>query len=943
MKILSLFALISLLFASPAFAIDAREVNKMPHCTVANLSTCAVGEAQGRMGWITDAASATDCSVGGGTFQHACIRNENGAWDVMLPPGAVAPVFNVVSYGAVADAVAATGGSGCNNLTTPPVDNDASCTASGVPLACCTGDEAGTCTSTCTAIGLGTNNTVAFQAAWTAACAAGGGTVFTPCGSYRVGGPYASNFVEPSASCAGVRWIGEGAECTKIYIGTTGNGRIFSSSTAGVTTSTGLEIAHMTFLDDDTESRGHGYIILDDGTVTSSNASCIGVDDPLDCCTGVGTGSCTGPISGFTNYNSTIPGTTLVADVGHGLIGGEYVEIVGDGGDDELDGYYWVAKVSANAFFIEIPYDATPASGNWYVRPAVGDDVTWTGGYDGVVSRWDPTLGILRVSGDEWDVDLIDNPGTDDITSGFWIASNVGGTIFDIATNEESHGLNFGDCDDCSLHDCTFQNLGDESVNVARADNFRMYNVTFKDTPWTAGGGSAINVGVDTTNSSIKDNTFYGGVRGRGGDAIAIEVNASPGLSGLIIEGNFFFDSSTEQQDLLKTGIRLHPYGASIDDVLITDNIFDFGAVNTAIYQSGNTNPINRLTIRDNEIINGSIDLVRGNLTKLLIEDNTLDGSGIIGEASLLSAKAMRLKGAAWVNDNRVYSFPNVCAEFVTAGAGKVRVTDNDCIGTAWVNGADAAIYFNSATAADPAIVTGNYLVGAYSPSTTSAIDCNGIPDSFIENNTIVAPDSFGIRDCSRIMGNAIDMTDSADGADCINVANLDHPEISDNTCIATVQDGIVVSSTLYATIKDNVIRGMVTTAEAIDEEGTAMFTHCEGNRSVSESCFTVSSTTNMDVGDDVQALVAGCTGADTHDGYIVSISGTTVCWVPDDFSDDGDLNADTHDLENNGGDAWTSLNVATTADQWAAMQPNDIDCSGTGSAEANNEYVPIP
>ena len=103
-------------------------------------------------------------------------------------------VFNVTDakYGAVADAVVASGGANCNALINGPLNEDVG------------GFE------TCTTPGSGTDNTAAFQAAFDAACAAGGGIVYAPDGDYRIVDPDGAlpGGIDPSDNCANVRFTG---------------------------------------------------------------------------------------------------------------------------------------------------------------------------------------------------------------------------------------------------------------------------------------------------------------------------------------------------------------------------------------------------------------------------------------------------------------------------------------------------------------------------------------------------------------------------------------------------------------------------------------------------------------------------------------------------------------------------------------------------------------
>jgi hypothetical protein len=963
-------------------------------------------------------------------------------------------VYNIAEYHPAANAVAATGGAGCNNLTTGPLGS--------VP-------QTGT---TCTAAGTGTNDTATFQRAWNDACAAGGGNILTPCGDYRIGGPGAGVFLKPAAVCDDVVWTGEG-ECSRLYIGTTANGKMFSTAAAdgGCTSGcSGLKILNLNLIDDDTEQRGHEYIIVDDGTITSNTTGsitayaeyggtvpgCTAEGKPIACCTAANTGC-----------------TTLITDAAHGLSGGERILI---SGSTNYNDYCWTNYVNANSFYCEVMFEADDGASTWSMVPGIGDDVSWNAAAeDGTVVRYDETNGVLRIRPDDRLTDIIDVAGTDDvihlfgsiktvtgatqanpvvITSnnhGFsdgevvrisgvvgmveindrsftvansaantyelsgenglghaayvsdgtaqrhgWTATNVGTSILSVATNEESHGFLIRDCDDCEVAHNRWEGFGDETLEVTNSLRPKVHHNLLVNVPWTAGSGSGIMIGKGVVGGSFDHNTCLGGAGGNATRCVTMEINSDVTTSDNKVVDNTIIDdgllgseiviSGASQADPvvidavahgLTNGWRVFITGITgmeeINDrwfFVANKNDDDFELRNEdgtghgawsaggvarrlgdrqdviklrgarySIYQSAFSFDNIGMTIRDNKIWGGAMFFFNVNLSQLVIENNSMYGTGIVGEAGHPDSHALLLGGEVTARGNHIYDYPGGCVDVVQSGNLPVIIDGNHCLDSCWGDNCLAGMYFRAASASTLKVINNNLEMATN--ATTGArhgIVGLGIEDSYAENNTVIGPDSDGIKDIRVIKGNTI-----VDAIDCIET-NLDYAFISDNECDGNTDDGIVLTGTNFATVKGNVCRNMTATDECIDEESGAMFTECEGNRSISEGCFTVSSATNIDVGDDVKAKAAGCSEADTHDGTIISVDGTTICWVPDDLSDDGDLSSGLHDLENNGGDAWQVDNVVMSGAQWNVAQVNDIDClGGVGSTEVNNTYIPVP
>lgn len=147
-----------LLLPSLAFAIPPGEVNYMPMCTIAQRNTCGGGPEPGRHIWVIDGQGPLDCTVGGGTDQHICVRGaDNAFFPIASTGGGEAAVYDLCRSGAPGigfDPVTKTYGVACGNYNwssvTGGVDGDGvfSLTTAVCPGGCaewvtCTGEARG--------------------------------------------------------------------------------------------------------------------------------------------------------------------------------------------------------------------------------------------------------------------------------------------------------------------------------------------------------------------------------------------------------------------------------------------------------------------------------------------------------------------------------------------------------------------------------------------------------------------------------------------------------------------------------------------------------------------------------------------------------------------------------------------------------------------------------
>jgi len=83
-----------------------------------------------------------------------------------------------------------------------------------------------------------------------------------------------------------------------------------------------------------------------------------------------GSGDLSGTITGFSDYNSTVAGTTLVNDAAHDLATGDRITITSspdsyyDTASSNSDGNYAITVINSSTFYITATYSAED-SGSW--------------------------------------------------------------------------------------------------------------------------------------------------------------------------------------------------------------------------------------------------------------------------------------------------------------------------------------------------------------------------------------------------------------------------------------------------------------------------------------------------------------------------------------------------------------------------------------------------
>lgn len=66
--------LLFLLWAMPAVGVN---------CLVSTLDTCAGSPSAGTAAWVVDGKGPGDCTIGGGSSQHRCVRRVDGTWGAL--------------------------------------------------------------------------------------------------------------------------------------------------------------------------------------------------------------------------------------------------------------------------------------------------------------------------------------------------------------------------------------------------------------------------------------------------------------------------------------------------------------------------------------------------------------------------------------------------------------------------------------------------------------------------------------------------------------------------------------------------------------------------------------------------------------------------------------------------------------------------------------------
>jgi hypothetical protein len=743
-KTLSLFSLIVLLFAAPAIAIDAKQVNKVPHCTVASLSACA-GEAQGRMAWVIDGLTGTDCAAGGGTYQHLCIRNESGAWetaiassgDLSYTPDDVDQwittpttvdeaiedlldhemVLNVLAFGAVANAVAAT----CTGAI-PPV---------------------------CSDLGSGTDSSQAFADAIDVLGAAGGGTLFVPAGNYRakflLDEDYVTIKLDPGAVIMPPLTMNDGGYLIDVC---------GEAACDGTTPVLNPVITGGTLHDDYPERTGNTYYIAG---VTS-----------FDAVTPTGAGA-------VTDYSGTVAGTIALADVAYGLTDGDWVKL-SNCTESGHDGYYQSHQINADSFYVYATY-AGAGTCDWDNRPGPGDTVKWdvAGASQGKVIHYDDTLSLVRI--DFTSGTAIADGELDLYRTNRWHIDDVSLTCANCDDGDdtaESSGIRMIRVTNPIVAGVSFDSLGYRGIELHAADttnttaNADIYGNNFTSTPSLSSGGSAISVGY-TDSAHVHGNWVDGGVYGSSETNAMLEVLG--GAAALNVSDNWLIDD---------TAITPTPYGQVVaalivdctNDALVSPLISRnvIRSSGASIFVTNNTNAVTGAQILDNVLRRLSLSTNISN--EWLVKGGTID----------CNSEDQRAFGALrfdklFISDVKVQNcnlgiIQSTCSGGTPCGALSLRGVTATSVGSSATSSA-ALIHLTQANSISDVleVVDTRIWADASAAGVADIIDCQGSTNGSIVNSYLYDADSHAVRDCLEVVGGAIDNS-TADGVNITSVLN---------------------------------------------------------------------------------------------------------------------------------------------------------------------------
>ena len=711
-----------------------------------------------------------------------------------------AATANVMDYGAVADAVAASG-------TAP------NCTRETL--------------NHCTTAGTGTDNVTAFDAA--EAALPNGGIIEVPCGSYRM-----SQFIINTNDI----WLrGQGA-CTKIYVSGTNHALgVCKNSDCSTISQAVASAADVDSEIELTTSAAHGYVAGDGPFVIGD------ITDPADL---------PGGLSEFTNYwiesassttkitLSTTPGGTPIAWVDAGTSPWEIgnadrirnvtisdLAIIDD--DPEGHGHSQYAVVT----------NAGLADGT----PAVGDDVSWaTGSFDGTVVAYDATNGHIRIAPD--DIEDDDFADDDDYTNGVWSTTDsqlvyAGGTNPGL-TNEESHGIKVHSCENCSIERVIIDGIADEGIDIGGwfpvyGIGLRVIDVMGKDSPGQPGGGSVINIKGEQDcliDGSHIEGGWGGFIPNRGTAGIRIEAFIGHETHRCVISNNRI----TVPGD---SAFSINAAAGRVSDIDIVGNTFDgdfaTGSV-TEVVQVNTTTATNAINLIGNTI-RGTIEFSEG---LVAVQTNYTVADNIV--TSTKAEYALRIQGTGFNITGNVFSgHIGWCLWIIDVA--DVIFSNNICRTNSDASTESVIQMFGADCNIDGMVMDGNIIEptgtathGMHFPASSS---CPAVTASnnHIEIATTNTGSTRGIYNVANVIGNYVELGGSVFAG--IQLDATEHPgKIIGNHVVLTTSgnDAIVLSTANNNIVSGNTIEGTGgATGYAIVETGTSDFNICTDNISIDD------------------------------------------------------------------------------------------------------------
>ena len=782
-------------------------------------------------------------------------------------------VYDVTHYGAVADAVEATD---CDEGEDSPFPEGESLTC-GTP-------------------GTGTDNEAAFEAAFAAAGAAGGGTVYFPCGLYRIAG-------EVDIQYSNISVVGEGA-CS-VILPDDDVVRMFFVCSAGAcgTEITNFSISNITFRDDDPFTHGCQHCEV----VTVENLT--GAFDYAEGVTFTGGG---GETAYFYWQSTAAPGlaTMIYTDVSAVTvaIGDTIAGVNSTESADILTIQHEAAEESHAITFVNV------------TRSTIGPNVRFDYLGDEAINIGGTNSHILI-----HDNILYEVPGTP--SKGGSISSAA--DYMTITNNHITLGVAAGPLGGNGGISITASSSGDPVGNVI-SNNIVIEPNDDADDHRSAEFGISV---IANAHDSVYDTSILGNHI-----ELDIDENGTCTVSGDPCDedgdcGANYCDPTTYNPGCAGAAIAcqailVNESTNTIDGAKISDNY-----VNGSIYAraSGTNMP---LTITNN-VIKGahSNGILFGDADYVIISDNTISGHGFRG----------------------IYAF--WASERVTISDNIISDTGADLYAGISV---PAIIGFANGTTVDSAVISGNHLVGkAVGTSAVAGIDCRKDPDVVVIGNHLVDIDGIGIRLCFQVIDNSIENTGDdgiyvsgilntvsgnviiGAGSEAVDeAASTDYTRCIGNRSISTDLIDVSPSTVAIAALGPCAGAGDDGDIQAVNDPNDTLDCTAGGGFDVSHWCECDFSGAgvwqnygidySIEVGDDISWNGAA------EDGVVYAVDiDTDITIIPDDFSDD--VVAATDEITDG---TWQLISVAV----------NDVgtagpifDCAAQFSTEVDNEEIPVP
>jgi hypothetical protein len=461
---------------------------------------------------------------------------------------------------------------------------------------------------------------------------------------------------------------------------------------------------------------------------------------------------------------------TLVGDVGHGLSGGETVELYSMT-QANYDGLSLIGYIDADSFTIRRPYTAT-ATGSWRQAPGVDEDVQFgpslpTVAGTGEVTRYNEVSDEIRIyvtSGTLTNGDDIRISG-----GGGWTVENVANV--EPNSNVAMSGLALDRTRAAKVEDCTFTDIGGYSVEIDSADHdypalsTQILDNDFVNCPSLASKDACVDVRASDY-ANIADNDFSGGVSGgdtpQGIVGLATGGSATAAPRWTTFSNNRIYDNDTADPqgpiDIVDWGLFLQPNATDVDFEMTTisggfihlDHKYEHAGIPHAAIMVGASDATVELRVSGVDI-KGRASLAKHVDNRFYFDDFTLSCMNGVG-VTLIAAKAKFSDGE--IRD---------CAHgglSATSGDGDISLKDVDVLdtGVGITSGSTGGQVRMSSDAVNSFKMTGGRIAPA--PSLTrnvSGIDCSKNENTHVVGVNIYGPEARGVINCHSVVGGQIE------------------------------------------------------------------------------------------------------------------------------------------------------------------------------------------